>query len=461
MKQYQSFIFESYAFDQGTGKITLHYSLDGELHFRETVTVPPVPEVEHGPGTALDHALFALHLIGGVSYYKTCCPKEIVIKSGLLSAEDAAFWMEIYEQGLGQFFYENEMEPQGLIRFPSTTDAMDNGQWTMDNAEKNQRILVPIGGGKDSLVTVELLRKADIPVTLFRVGNHPIIEAQAEEAELPLFTVKRELSPVLFDLNAQGALNGHVPITAYLSVLSVIVALLHDFGAVVMSSERSASEGNVQYRGREINHQWSKSLAFEQMFQQYLARSVTKDVAYFSLLRPLSELHIAKMFTQFPQYLPLATSCNENWKLLKDDAQKKGNGRATWPRSGSTWCAKCPKCAFVFALLAAFLPMKDVARTFGKNLFDDASLLPLYKELLGLEGFKPFECVGTSDETKAALLLTHQRGDAKGTPVMKLFESEVLPSITDADALVENALTASAEHAIPKEFSKILAGIHP
>jgi UDP-N-acetyl-alpha-D-muramoyl-L-alanyl-L-glutamate epimerase len=453
MQKYQTFTFVSYACFPEEGKIELEYALrdpeDGgnPIEFKETLTFPPVLTWDDRRDEELNKALFQLHLIGGISYYKTCLPKTIEVGSGQLTEPQAAFWNAVYENGLGEFFYRNKIDFRGLIRFPALAKSEEQKPFIPSETgfATNERCLVPIGGGKDSLVTIKLLQKQRIPVTLLRIGSHPVITAQAVAAGLPLLEVKRGLSAGLFDLNAQGALNGHVPITAYLTMLATVLAILRGETGVVFSNERSANEGNVEYLGTEINHQWSKSLEFERMYQEQL-RAFT-EVEVFSLLRPLSELRITQLFTQYPQYLPLMTSCNENWKILAKSKKL----------SGGLWCGTCPKCAFVFAMIAAFVPYADAVKLFGKDLFADEALLPLYKELLGIDGFKPFECVGTSDETKAAFALIHDRGDAEGTAAMTLFTKDVLPKINDPKALIDAALAATGDHAIPDRFANIPA----
>ncbi len=442
MKSYERFIFESYRFDPQAKKIELHYSLDGEVTFTETLLLPFLDSKISADNPALDCALFALHLIGGISYYKTCLPKTIEIKSGALTPQEAEFWNDVYENGLGEFFYKNEIDFRGLIRFPSV-ERQHVASLQNNSPDASQPVLVPLGGGKDSLVTIELLKRAKIPATLFRMGTHPFITQQAHTARLPLISVERHLDGHLFKLNAEGALNGHIPITAYLSFLSVIVAMLTNHRAVIFSSERSASEGNTKLFGKEINHQWSKSLAFEQSLQQYLTQSVGTTIPCFSLLRPLSELHIAKMLSAYPQYFETFTSCNANWKIVKEKSKER-------------WCRKCPKCAFSFAIMSAFIGKPALLKIFGGNLFEDESLLPLYRELLGISGHKPFECVGTPEETKAALHLAHERWEFAKTPVMKLFEEEVQATFENPVEVVERLLQPAAEHAVPSEYRTLI-----
>jgi len=444
MNQYKTFIFDSYAFDKAKRTISLVYKLDDAVTFTETITLPADLHIQDHPD--LDSALFALHLMGGISYYKTCLPKAIDIRSGSLSEKQTSFWNDVYENGLGEFFYRNDIDFSGLIHFPST-----GNKPTINKSESkkdgNKRVLIPIGGGKDSLVTTELLKKGGSDCTLLRIGQHQLIDTMANEAQLPLLNVKRALAPELFTLNADGALNGHVPITGYIHFLSVIIGLLGGYGYVAFSNEESAEEGNVEFHGKQINHQWSKSLAFEQMFQAYVADCVTKDVTCFSMLRTLSELKIAELFCEHRQYLPLATSCNRNWQILSKDPNR--------PR----WCGDCPKCAFAFALFAAFLPKNDLEGVFNGNLFEDESLLPLYRELLGVTGHKPFECVGTPEETAAAFVMAHNRGELEDTAAMKMFLDDVMPEIIEPDEIIGEAMLQRPKHAIPDQFLPLLKNL--
>ncbi len=455
MKTYSSFIFTEHTWNHHAGKISLRYSLDRSIDFEETLLLPePVSDERLKKYEwEIERCLNALHLIGGISYYKTCLPKKIEIPYMNLTKVDAQFWNSVYENGLGEFFFKNNIDFRSLLHFPSKEMKVEQPNMMRKRLPPNamKRVLVPIGGGKDSIVTIELLKKFGAQVTLLRMGSHPLIDELAHLSGLPMITVKRSISGNLFDLNAEGALNGHVPITAYLSILSVLIAQLYDFDAVVMSNERSANEGNVKFKGMDINHQWSKSLAFERAFRRYLIDSVETNIEYFSLLRPLSELKITEMFSGFPQYLDHVTSCNTNWKVLTKKAESEERG------GDSRWCGKCPKCAFVFACMAAFLSKAELEKMFGANLFSHDWLMQLYRELLGTLNFKPFECVGTPDETKAAFLLTMKKKELNDTPVMKMFLKEVLPTIKDPEALIASVMKTSEQHCIPQAFVPLIA----
>ena len=414
MKPYRAFIFDSFTLDEKEGKIDFHYSLDDEVRFTETLTFPSHLPTPLGRGGSLEAVLFALHLIGGVSYYKTCCPKRIEVRSGTLTEEQVQFWNTVYEKGLGEFFFKNQIDFHNLIQFP--TGNARRAPHTAHPISRTRRVLVLMGGGKDSIVTMELLRKEGYDLTLFRMNSDPLIEEIARIAGLPLINVERSIDPLLLELNAQGALNGHIPITAYLSFLSIIVAKLHGFDAIALSCERSASEGNVEYLGRTINHQWSKSEEFERLFDAYVRRFVGDHIEILNPLRAMSETEITEVFTKFPQYFRSFTSCNKHWRKWGD-------------RSDRRFCGECPKCAFVFCLLAAYLPKKTLLAIFEKNLFEDPALIPTYRQLLGIEGTKPFECVGTPPETRNAFRRIAEQKEFDSAPVLQMF-------LTHSSALV-------------------------
>jgi len=406
MKDYSTFIFDSYDFDAPSGEVRLRYSLDDEISFTEIIEIPRGNRNKDN----LENTLFALHLAAGTSYFKTCCPKKIEIRSGSLSSDQAAFWNSVYENGLGEFFYQNKIDFTDLIDFPVVGNIP-----APKERPSNGRVLVPIGGGKDSIVTVEKLKAEGRDITLLRMGSHPLIDNMVSVMNLHCITVKRKLPRKLFEMNAQGALNGHIPITAVLSTLSVFIAEMFNFDEIAMSNEKSANEGNVQYLGKEINHQWSKSAEFEKGFSTYIRTYINPNLKYKSVLRDMTELEIVGEYVKHPQYFDCTTSCNANWRI----AGKPGEPR---------WCGTCPKCTFVFALMAAHMKKDAVVNMFEKNIFENKSTIPLFKQLLGIEGFKPFECVGTPEETIQAFKMIKDRGEFNDTPVMKMYTESLPPT---------------------------------
>lgn len=439
---YNTFRFVSYAFNHANGEAEFVYAIDDALTFTERV-IFPLPEKIVVDDAALDRALFALHLIAGISYYKAYCPPNIVIESGSLTKDEAAFWDKLYTHGLGEFFYRNDLDFRNYIHFPSGNEPQDLSLSSCPLPLHGA--IVPLGGGKDSLVAVEMLRQAGIAFDLVALRGHDRIKKVAAAIGQPLAVIDREIDPQLFEENKKGAWNGHVPITAYVAFAMACYAVLHGKQDVIFANERSANAGNVMAGDIEINHQYSKSLEVERDIQHYIATSITLSVRYFSLLRPLSELAITKRFVENGKYFDVFSSCNRNFSLSTFDSRL-----LTTP-----WCGTCPKCAFVFGMLAAFLSKAEVVGIFGKNLYDDASLLPTYKELLALEGIKPFECVGEPDEVFAAFVLAHRRGDFAGSAVMDWFAADVLPARQDADAVIALALAPTTEHAMPDDYKNL------
>ena len=423
------FIFDSYDFDRENHMISLKYRFDDELIFEEQLSLAKGEFIDI-PEEVLDRALFNLHLIGGVSYYKAYCPKEIVVESGSLSKEEAAFWDKLYTQGLGEFFYQNEIDFRNLVQFP-----FESGTRQAQHVELPEKSLLPLGGGKDSIVAAELLKEAGKDFDIFNMGDYITARKVSEVMGKKMIVVKRQLSKELFRLNDEGAYNGHVPISAYIAFLSLVMGLLYGYKYAVLANERSANEGNARFHDLEVNHQYSKSFEFEKDFNSYVQRFVTPDFYYFSLLRPYYELKIAEMFSNYPQYFEVFTSCNRNFKQ-----GAKGEG---------FWCSECAKCAFVFSIMTPFVEKDELLKIFGKNLFADESLWPLFAELLGMNGIKPFDCVGTPEEVQEALFLATENyaGDAIVQRFMK--EANIGNAYEDLYARHEESL-------IPESFADVL-----
>src|SRR5690606_26252513 len=174
-------------------------------------------------------------------------------------------------------------------------------------------------------------------------GGSQLIAACAAKTGLATLNIERKLAPRLFELNREGALNGHIPVTAVNSATLVLAALLTGHDQVVFSNERSASYGSVIPGTGEVNHQWSKGWDFERSFGDYVERRIAADLRYYSLLRPLSELAVAQRFARIDGYDSVFSSCNRNFHILGE-------------KPGSRWCGQCPKCRFVFLALAPFMP---------------------------------------------------------------------------------------------------------
>ncbi|MEK7152509.1 MAG: hypothetical protein AAB834_01055 [Patescibacteria group bacterium] len=386
MSKYQQFIFDSYTFDKATGKLDLHYALDNALHFTETYTFD-FSYADYDPAV-LDRALQALFFIAGTSYYKTYIPPKIVVRQGELDTNMAVFFGKTYQRGLGEFWYVNKLDPRTPVSFPATTE-----ESITPLRHRGQGQLVAVGGGKDSLVTIELLRKEGANIATWSLNHRPQLTPLVERIGLLHCWVERTWDAQLFDLKEKDAYNGHIPISAIFACVGTIVAVLSGRRDVVVSNEQSANEPTLHYQGVAINHQYSKSEEFEQDFQNYLMHTLGDSVRYYSLLRPFTDIRIGELFAQigFEKYKDVFSSCNRAYVHSSDHM---------------SWCGICPKCAFVFMALTPFIPRAQLENLWGgKNLLLDPALEKTYRQLLGIEGDKPLECIGEIKETRAAMRL--------------------------------------------------------
>ncbi|MFZ5662043.1 MAG: UDP-N-acetyl-alpha-D-muramoyl-L-alanyl-L-glutamate epimerase [Pseudomonadota bacterium] len=429
----RTFRFVRCGFDPATGVAELVYAFDDGPELVETITVPGAPfALEGARADAVRHALRLLHLIAGVSYYKAAVPEDIRIESYAIDADTAALLTSIYENGLGEFAYRNGLNLHGRIRFPVSADE-DMRAGTLG---LRPHALVAIGGGKDSLVTVEALREAGLPQTVVWVGGSQLIRACAERTGLPTLNIGRQLAPQLFEYNRQGAWNGHIPVTAVNSAVLVLAAVLHGFDQVVFSNERSASYGSIIPGTGEVNHQWSKGWAFEEAFGAHVQARVAADLRYYSLLRPLSELAVARQFARTDRYDHHFSSCNRNFHILGE-------------RPVNRWCGVCPKCHFVFLALAPFMPKPRLVSIFGRNLLDEPAQMPGFDALLEYRDHKPFECVGEGRESRAAMAALAERPEWREDAIVERFAREIRPQLDAAGLALAPLLAPEGPHRIP------------
>ncbi|GAB2621888.1 UDP-N-acetyl-alpha-D-muramoyl-L-alanyl-L-glutamate epimerase [Novilysobacter erysipheiresistens] len=434
----KAFRFMRCGFDPATGVAQLLYAFDDGPEMVETITVPGAPFAMDGErAAAVERALRLLHLIAGVSYYKAAVPERIEIESYEIDADTAALLELIYLNGLGEFAYRNVLDLHGRIRFPHR----DNVEAAAPALGLREHALVAIGGGKDSLVSIEALRALDVEQTVSWIGGSQLIKACAERTGLSTLNVGRALAPQLFDYNREGAWNGHIPVTVVNSAILVLAALLHGVDQVVFSNERSASYGSMITTDdgtvtTEVNHQWSKGWACESAFGGYVEKHVAADLHYYSLLRPLSELAVARQFTRSDRYDAHFSSCNRNFHILGE-------------RPTNRWCGVCPKCHFVFLALAPFMSKPRLVGILGRNLLDDPAQIAGYDALLEYQDHKPFECVGEGRESRAAMAALAARPEWREDALVKRFAREILPQLDHDELRIESLLVLDDEQRIP------------
>ena len=431
----RAFRFVRCSFDAETGVARLVYAFDEGPELTETVTIPGAPfALDATRAQAVEQAVRLLHLITGVSYYKAAVPNEIRIDGYAIDAATAVLMEQVYVHGLGEFAYRNGLSLHGRVRFPVAAQAPAPAAAAA--AGLREHALAAIGGGKDSLVSIEALRGAGVDQTVTWIGGSQLIAACAARTGLPTLNIGRALAPELFEYNRQGAWNGHIPVTAINSAIMVLAALLHGVDQVVFSNERSASYGSMIPGTGEVNHQWSKGWAFESAFGAYVQSHVAADLQYYSLLRPLSELAVARQFARTDHYDAHFSSCNRNFHLLGE-------------RPTNRWCGVCPKCHFVFLALAPFMPKPRLVGIFGRNLLDDANQTGGFDALLEYQDHKPFECVGEGQESRAAMAALGDRPEWREDVIVARFNREIRPQLDASELVVAPLLEIGGEHRIP------------
>lgn len=392
----ESFVFDSYSIDATKTVLTFIY-LSGSERFEEKLYLPK-PITDSVDREVLNGLLFNLHIALGISYWKMKCLPTMEIKSGSLNKEQAQFWNLVYTKGLGEFYYRNKIDFRNLVSFPFSETAVTNSK----TLSFLKRELVGIGGGKDSIVTWERLKKNTIPamgLVIETQRKYETINALLKAGDIPTLRVRREMDMQLIEKKSNSIYhNGHVPVSMIYAWIGVLASVLYDYSAFVVSNEKSADEGNTEMDGMTINHQWSKSREFENALVGYIHLYISPSISYYSPLRNLTELEIVKEFVTYPKYLPVVTSCNRNFSITNSV-------------SGKLWCGKCPKCAFAFLLFGAYLSKKEVLAMFGANMIEDQTLTQLFLDLLGRGGLKPFECVGTFEEANEALKMIEEKGE--------------------------------------------------
>jgi UDP-N-acetyl-alpha-D-muramoyl-L-alanyl-L-glutamate epimerase len=383
-EEINSFHATEYDFDRRTGIVLLRYELAGEqtVTFEERIDLGGPLQLDPAQEACFERVLRLLHAAAGTSYYKVAAPGVVAIESGRITGAEHQFIRDLYDKGLREFAYKNELPIPLQVEVRASVDGIDDAPGHDGGPQGG--FAVPVGGGKDSIVVVDALR--DLNPTLVAVNPAGAARRTAQEAGLNLVCLGRSLDPGLMELNRAGALNGHVPITAVISLVMVAAGYVHGYSTTLMALEGSADEPTRRVAGMDVNHQWSKSSECELELRQVL-QGISPRIRYGSVLRELSELDISGAFAELSQYHDVFRSCNRAFALTG---------------ALDAWCNDCPKCRFVYLMLATSLPRADLVAIFGADLLGQPGQLNGFRDLLE-EDRKPFECVGTRSESISAI----------------------------------------------------------
>lgn len=441
---YQSF---SYQFDAQSDLIcSFVYQLQNGPRFTHQVIYHQVNQAhfQQQSSALLENLVFNLGLAEMLSYWKLSASPTIQINCGQFSLEQLPFWQNLFIHGLGEYFYLNQI-PDFLHQAPQFLFLANQSTPVADTATKfhaHQLSALGIGGGKDSAVMIHLCQKNSLSfVNLIVEPASPAATKMSHLNAQPTYYVKRRFDSQLFTLNQTGYLNGHVPFSAIFAFISLLAAVLYDFDYVFVGNENSANQPSLKWLNVDINHQFSKSTKFEQDFFTYSKQFLLKNVEYYSLIRPFSELKIAQIFCTNPIFFPIFKSCN---RFQQRD----------------TWCEVCPKCLFVFLMLSPFLSEQILTtQIFSHNLFNDQNLLSTFKELLGLVPTKPLECVGTVEESQLAFYLSLKKYQQENKPLPALLQQlqdQVLPLCSDWQKREQEILYTLQPHSLPPFIQTII-----
>jgi len=438
--QNNRFVYKSYEIRESAHELSLHYLY--ELHEAEKVTAFRHSLTLHKDAKIksdfdMNNIVFHIGLAEAISYYKIAAPKEFYIACGYLNNAQKEWFQKLYFNGLGEFIYVNNIAitQESLVEFITAADP----QFAKISKKTKERAIIPIGGGKDSLVSYELLKERFSDSLLFSMN--PIVASQAILEKHPenAISLQRNLDlEKILACNKAGYLNGHIPFSSIVGFISIWLGLLYDSKYIVLSNESSANEENIIFNGQKINHQYSKSIEFENDFRAYVAAFITDDVEYFSFLRPLDEIHIAKLFSEVAQeHFFTFRSCNVGSKK-------------------NEWCGKCPKCLFTYIMLCNFIDDAMLEKIFSKNMLDDASLQELFDGLSQNENVKPFECVGTYDEVNFALSKKYASYAQTQLPqLLKNYQPRAMEYDLEVDFEGENNLPQPFKEVLRERIEKL------
>jgi len=431
------FIYNEVLVDNKDNSVYFTYTLvkdNKNFPFKERLVLPCAVRKSRSTMSCLR----ALHLALGISYYKSSMPSTIE-HSYQMDDIEARFWNEVFINGLGEFLYVNQIPVDRLAKFKPQAGRQIEYEASEVSFDKGS--LLGVGGGKDSIVARELLRELNLSCSGFVLASQDAVGVTIQVSSvmgIDLLIVKRYLDQNLISFQQlDGNYKGHVPVSLFFALCGSLLASIYGFSHVILADEASSSIPRINWQGRMINHQWSKSLEFELKFKQYVHSFITDSIDYFSIIRQLSSVAVAKLFASYPNYFTAFTSDNFVFRI---DASKRPSGR---------WSLESPKTLSSFILLAPWMSVEEVLNIFEQNLFDFAELETMFLSLFAIGSPQPLDCVGTVDELQVSLNLIYQQSKFIDSPLMQLAIRHNLIDGRDYKSLLKDLLELSEESAIP------------
>lgn len=438
-KRHPRFVYDSYTFLQKANQLHISFTfiLEPALTFTPRLVIPLKNTIREADIAPL---VFHVGLIEALSYWKLACSPEFIVNAGYLSTAQIKWWRDLFLYGLGEFYYKNKIDftKGDFLSITSANQVSKTHRITLSTQNSGELVLV--GGGKDSIVTLELLKTTSARRNVFVLNPTPAMRhiLSLSKYNSPLIG-ERTIDPLLLKLNASGYLNGHTPFSAYLAFLGLLTGVVHSFEYIIASNERSSEETNVTYRNIKVNHQYSKTYRFESRFREYCRRHLSTTTSYFSFLRPLFEFQIMALFVKYPRYFNAFISCNRN--------------------RGRSWCGNCAKCAFIYLTFFPFLTIKLRRQIFSKDFFGNSLIRQYITDLVGLGRNKPFECVGTEIESKKAVHLAYEnyRANSSALPAfITTLHKKLLPHVSSAIINKWLRYQWSDKHFLPARYAAVL-----
>jgi len=355
-----------------------------------------------------------------------------VICEFALTDNDVRFFEKLIYLGFGEFRFVNDIAMDKKTHVRSSIENAPVLLSSESTPTYDRGPLLLNGGGKDGSVSAWLLSQTGQSFTWFQRGDSVAQSNVTAVWNAPVISIKRNLDPNRS--NRQYA--GHRPMSAGIAFVALLTAHLYGYSDVIASNEASANEGNATFGDFTLNHQYSKSLEFERDIQSLL-KDVGIRINYFSLLRPLHELQIAKIATKLGNnQLGAITSCN--------------NGTRT-----GTWCMSCAKCAFIALVMTAADPA--AARKIWGNDTDTINTPSLHNylvELLDPNVDKPLECVGTLDECQLAARMIVENHSG----ILTQETNDILAKYASLSAQDSGQfMTSFSEASIPQQYMSVVA----